>query len=132
MSCPSRTILPRLAAGVLALAACGASAQHDALLQRMDTLIATASCNEDAQCRVIGIGARSCGGPESYRAWSTLVTNEEALAAAADAYAAKRREADRKSGALSTCEILPEPAVACVSGTCTLQRGRAGGGRNLR
>lgn len=123
----------RLATAILTLAACPALAQQDALLQRIDALIGAAPCHDDGQCRVIGVGARSCGGPESYRAWSTLVTDERALVAATEAHAAARREADRKMGVLSTCEILPEPAVACVRGTCTVQQATPRGtGRNLR
>lgn len=121
-----------VALSLLALASCSGLAQRDAPLREMDTLIGTASCSADAQCRVIGVGARPCGGPESYRAWSTLVTSEPALVAAAEAYATERREADRKIGAMSTCEILPEPTVSCIRGACTLQQGPTTGGRNLR
>ena len=46
------------------------------------SLIGDAACASDAECRTIGVGARACGGPQSYRAWSTRRTDAAALAAA--------------------------------------------------
>lgn len=98
-------------------------------LAQIRTLIGDAPCRGDAQCRVLPLGSRPCGGPESHLAWSTAATDQSALAALAGHYQDQRQREHQKSGRLSTCEVLPEPAVACVRaaadqvGRCVLQPG---------
>src|SRR5262245_24150758 len=75
-------------------------------LARIIDLIGPATCTGDDQCRIIGIGARSCGGPERYLPWSVSVTDETALRDSATRYAEARRKQDEKSGALSTCDVI--------------------------
>lgn len=91
----------------------GGAAAGDEQLQRVQALIGSARCTADAQCRVIGIGDRPCGGPEGYRAWSTAQTDPQALEAAVRAHADFRRRWHEKSGLMSTCEVLPVPAARC-------------------
>ena len=38
-------------------------------------LIGDAACDSNAQCHAVGIGARACGGPSAYLAWSSLRTD---------------------------------------------------------
>ncbi len=98
-------------------------------LAQIRTLVGDTACRSDDQCRVLPLGSRPCGGPESYLAWSTASTDQAALAALADRYQSQRQVEHQKSGRLSTCEVLPAPAVACVRaaadpvGRCVLQPG---------
>lgn len=101
-------------------------------LGRIEALIGDAACRNSQDCRVIGIGARACGGPEVYRAWSSWRTSEAALQKlVSDDAAARRRQLDEQ-GMVSTCAIVPTPSVACSlrtgafnaaagAGICTLQ-----------
>ncbi len=126
--------LARAIAALAAAAALGAAASPggtpragapagEAALQRVHDLIGAARCTSDAQCRVIGIGERPCGGPEGFRAWSTASTPDaQALAAAARAHAEERKRWFDKQGLMSTCEMLPVPAARC-------DRSAEGGGR---
>ncbi|HEV8501582.1 MAG TPA: hypothetical protein VGR63_08385 [Casimicrobiaceae bacterium] len=95
--------------------------------------IGTAACDDDAQCRVIGIGARSCGGPQQYVAWSIAHTDEAALRRAVDDDARASARELEKAGINSTCVVLPVPGVHCLrpegqdaGGRCALLEHRSG------
>lgn len=88
------------------------------LLIQMRTLIGAASCTEDAQCKTVAVGARACGGPEGYLAYSTRETQASALEALAARHAQKRRADVAASGELSTCNVIPDRGALCLAGTC--------------
>jgi hypothetical protein len=120
-----------IVAGVLpiAVAACLAGTAGPArpgarTLARIDALIGVASCDSEAQCRVALIGYRSCGGPESFRAWSIRFTEAGALEAALRDHVQERRHEQAKFGEMSTCQVLPVPAAACLSGAPGAGTGR--------
>ncbi len=100
-------------------------------LADIEQLIGQAACRQDSDCRVIGVGARACGGPEGYRAWSITQTDGEALALLVQSQAQARRLALERRGELSTCEIKPVPGVRCAltegGGRCVLAPGTGGG-----
>ena len=93
------------------------------------TLIGDAACEADAQCKTIAIGAKACGGPEGYLAWSTAHTDGAALERAADSYAAERRREIAARREVSTCSVQADPGAYCAAGTCRLRSG--GGGSRL-
>ena len=86
-------------------------------------MIGNAACSADSECRVIGVGALACGGPEGYRAWSITQTDARALQDTVARDAAARKEEIERAGMLSTCAIKPVPAVSCV------RQQQAGAGR---
>ena len=102
-----------------------------AALGQIDSLIGAARCTADDQCRVAGVGSHSCGGPESYRAWSTAATPAPKLQQRLQAYAQQRQRWRDKVGLLSTCDLQPPPSARCdrvgtEPGRCVLVP--AGGG----
>jgi hypothetical protein len=106
-----------------------AAAQRSA---RIMQAIGDAACDSDAQCRVIGIGARACGGPQRYVAWSTGATDEAALRDLVEADAVESRKEQEKARLSSTCVIPPIPDAHCrrdaqgASARCVLlERGNA-------
>lgn len=135
---------PTLLAVVLALAACrGAPAAAPTTapaaappaagatgLAGIEALIGAASCRRQEDCRVIGIGARACGGPEAYRAWSIIDSDERQLTEFVQQDAAARRAELERLGMRSTCALPPRPRVSCeiaagaALGHCVLQIGR--------
>ncbi|MEO7338728.1 MAG: hypothetical protein ABIV63_19320 [Caldimonas sp.] len=147
----SRTFA-RVASGalVVALTASCATAQTDATGDARATLrrlIGDAACESDSQCRTVAVGAKSCGGPEAYLAWSTLGSDRMAIEAASVRSAEAARRESQKSGLLSNCAMVVDPGATCVprgaraatalggvaSGAesaraCTLRAPRAGGG----
>jgi len=93
-------------------------------IQQIEQLIGDAACSSDSECRVIGVGALACGGPEAYRAWSIAKTDARVLEEAVARDAAIRRREIERAGMQSTCVVKPVPAVRCL-----LAPERAGVGR---
>lgn len=90
-------------------------------LARIHALVGAPSCSADSQCKSLALGARPCGGPETYLAYSSVRTPEDALRPLADIYQAERRAANTQAGHMSTCLMRPEPAAVCQAGMCTLK-----------
>lgn len=109
-------LLACLAASACSHAAPGASPA----LAELRALGRAADCTADQQCRTVPVGAKACGGPESYLAYSTARTSPEKAKALAERYR-KEREADNKaSGLVSDCRYLMDPGAQCRAGTCQL------------
>jgi hypothetical protein len=87
-------------------------------LARIHGLVGTPSCTSDAQCHTLALGAKPCGGVESYLAWSSASTSESALRALGDTYKAERQAANK--GRMSDCRALVDPGAVCRAGTCQL------------
>jgi hypothetical protein len=131
----SRAALLGALLGALALGtACAtqATAPASAPPGSVEVLIGNAACETDAQCRTIGVGAKACGGPARYVAWSTLRTDEERLRAAAETEAEAQRRTLTASGRVSDCSLEVDPGAYCdasrpsgsgAAGTCRLREG---------
>jgi hypothetical protein len=102
-----------------ASASAPAAGQGDTLA-RIRALAGTPTCSADSQCKTLALGARPCGGPESYLAYSTARTPEAELRALGDVYQAERRAANTSSGMMSDCRLQPDPGAVCQAGACTL------------
>jgi hypothetical protein len=96
------------------------------LAQELRQLIGPARCSSDSQCRVLPVGAKACGGPAAYWAWSTQGTDEKRLTELAARQAEAQRHELQASGRLSNCALVTAPAVACVAQTCQIQARPAG------
>jgi hypothetical protein len=95
-----------------------AAAAHDAARARLDTLIGEPACQSDAQCRTVAVGARACGGPVAYRAWSTAVTDGAALQEAGQRERDLALQVEREAGRMSICLFIADPGAQCVRGRC--------------
>jgi hypothetical protein len=89
-------------------------------LARIHALVGVPSCSSDAQCKALALGARPCGGPEGFLAYSSARTPEPELRALADTYRDERHAANSRSGMMSNCLARPEPGAVCQTGVCTL------------
>jgi hypothetical protein len=89
-------------------------------LARLRALAANAACTEDSQCHTLALGTRPCGGPEGYLAWSSAQTRPADIQSLGEQYKAERSAANVASGAMSTCQFLPDPGAQCNAGTCQL------------
>jgi len=123
---PHRLLAPVLA--WVALASCAqtppalaASEPESARLAReLRELVGPAACTADAQCRSLPVGAKACGGPAGYLAWSTQRTDAARLQALAARQADAQRRENEASGLRSNCAMLADPGAACVAGQCRL------------
>lgn len=123
---PFAIVLATTLAG-LALASCAQTpptaapeAESVRLGRELRTLIGPAACSSDAQCRTVPVGAKACGGPAGYWAWSTQNTDAEALKALAARQADAHRHEIEASGLRSNCAMAVDPGAACVAGRCQL------------
>jgi hypothetical protein len=91
-----------------------------ATLERIHALAGTATCSSDAQCHTLPLGARACGGPDSYLPWSSEKTSQAEIQALGERYKEERRAANKATGAISTCQFLMDPGAVCRAGTCQL------------
>jgi hypothetical protein len=87
-------------------------------LARIRALAGTPACTSNDQCHSLPLGARPCGGPESYLAWSSARTPQAEIEALGEHYKEERRAANKASGAMSTCQFLMDPGAVCRAGTC--------------
>lgn len=90
------------------------------LARELRTLIGPAACTADAQCRTVPVGAKACGGPAGYLAWSTQGTDAQRLTALAARQSEAHRREVEASGMRSNCAITPDPGASCVQGRCQL------------
>ena len=97
-------------------------------LARIRAVVGTPSCSSDDQCHTLALGARPCGGPESYLPWSSANTPAAEIQALGERYKEERRAANKASGGVSTCQFLMDPGAVCRAGTCQL----GGGGMQAR
>lgn len=97
------------------------------LLTKIRALIGSAACTSQSQCHTVAIGARPCGGPQAYLAWSSASTDGAALAVLAEQFRQERQAAITASGEMSDCRFLPDPGAVCRAGTCQLNPPGANG-----
>lgn len=86
----------------------------DAAMAPVEQLIGSAACSADTECRTLALGAKACGGPLLYRAWSSRGTDSQALANAAARYTATQRARLEASGMASNCAYVADPGARCV------------------
>ncbi|MEO6278469.1 hypothetical protein [Roseateles sp.] len=95
-------------------------AESARLARELRTLIGPANCSADTQCRTVPVGAKACGGPAGYWAWSTNGIDEARVADLATRQSAAHRREIAASGMQSNCAITVDPGAACVTGRCQL------------
>jgi hypothetical protein len=91
-----------------------------ATLAQLRTLVGNAPCGDDSQCRSLPLGAKPCGGPEGYLAWSSAHSPEREVLALGQRYQAERRAEAQQRGMVSDCRFQPDPGAACRAGSCQL------------
>lgn len=88
-------------------------------------LIGDAACSDDSQCRTVGWGAKACGGPSHWIAYSTARTDTVALEQLARQHAEQQRASQARSGIVSNCMYVADPGAQCVANRCVLRDRRA-------
>jgi hypothetical protein len=96
------------------------------LAREMQSLIGPARCRADSDCRTLAVGAKACGGPGGYWAWSTQGTDGQKLQALAQRQAEAAAAENTRSGMASNCAVVTDPGARCDAGRCVLREGGAG------
>lgn len=119
------TLLATLLA-TTALASCAqppsapAEPESQRLSRELRTLIGPAACTADSQCRSLPVGAKACGGPAGYWAWSTQDGDAQRITDLAARQAAAQRKENEANSMRSNCALAVDPGAACVAGRCQL------------
>lgn len=112
--------LPATAAGSSPGSPATRAASSAELFEQLRAEIGEPRCSSNAQCRSVAVGHKACGGPDSYLAWSTAVSDETRLARLVAAHADARRREDAASGRVSNCAMLLDPGAHCEAQRCVL------------
>lgn len=96
------------------------NAEEDELLEQIvtlekeiDALISEALCEENKQCGYIEMGSKPCGGPASFKIYSSLNTDTTLLIEKSHAHIDLSKEYNALTGLTSDCSIEQPPAVIC-------------------
>jgi hypothetical protein len=103
-----------------------APAATQGMWQKIQAQIGDAACDSASQCRTMAVGHKSCGGPESYVAYSTKAGNSASLLEMGAQYAAARKAENQDSGMVSNCMLVTDPGATCAANRCVLTKGGAG------
>jgi hypothetical protein len=81
----------------------------------IEALIGDAACDSDAQCHTVAVGAKACGGPQRYLAWSSQRTDGATLRSVAEREALAARAKVESSGVMSNCAMVTDPGAYCAA-----------------
>lgn len=95
-----------------------------ALDSEIRTLVADASCNDLADCRVIGYGAKPCGGPWTYLIYCVRAVDTARLASLVSIHYELERAINLKEGVFSDCSVPTPPHLGIIDGKCAGTLGR--------
>lgn len=122
---PPPPALQSVVAAPAAPASTAAGGELASVEAQLDGVLTKASaCTADAECRSVAVGAKACGGPTGYRAYSGKAAapdSVEALARHERELAAAQAKASHQ---VSPCFMLADPGARCVQNKCVT--GRAG------
>lgn len=86
-------------------------------LDALKAAIGEPRCRTDAACWAVPVGARPCGGPETYWPASRETSDPKHVTRLAEAWAATQRERAQASGRMGVCTVTPMPAMRCNAQT---------------
>ena len=86
------------------------------------TLDKAAACSADTECHSVAVGAKACGGPTGYRAYSDKTVSSASVDALAQRQRDLSAQAARESHQVSTCFMLADPGARCEQAKCVTGR----------
>ncbi len=102
-----------------AVASSGAAGELVSVHAQLEaTLSHATACSADSECRTVATGAKACGGPTGYRAYSAAKADPATVAALADREHELGMAAARASGEVSPCFMLADPGAHCQKNRC--------------
>jgi hypothetical protein len=82
------------------------------------TLSRASACTVDTECHSVAVGAKACGGPTGYRAYSSKTVSTASMDALAQHERDLAAQAARESHEVSTCFMLADPGAHCQQNKC--------------
>ncbi len=75
-------------------------------------------CQESADCQVVAVGQRPCGGPSRYLIASARNEDFGHIVTLAAQITRQEDELNRRENRVGTCEFLVPPETTCVANKC--------------
>ena len=91
----------------------------------LNTLIANTQCDTTAQCKVMPVGSKACGGPSDYVVYSTKSAKEGQVSSLAKQITTLEKAYNTQNEMMSTCQHLTSPSTQCVENKCVKLEGSA-------
>lgn len=82
------------------------------------TLNNASACTSDTECHSVAVGAKACGGPTGFRAYSSKTVSSASVEALAQRQRELAAEAARASHKVSPCFMLADPGAHCEQHKC--------------
>jgi len=119
---PAPPAIQPVAAAPASTAAGGDLASVEAQLDGV--LTQASACTADTECRSVAVGAKACGGPTGYRAYSGKSASPDSVEALAQHERELAAAQAKASHQVSPCFMLADPGARCQQHKCVT--GRAG------
>ena len=88
------------------------------LYSQIQQAASTEGCTSSADCGLLPIGNKPCGGPEAYMAYSKTNSDVAALEEMGKQYEEMRRQYNKDNQMMGTCQVTPKPNVSCIRNQC--------------
>jgi len=88
------------------------------LYAQIQQVASTEGCSTSADCGLLPIGNKPCGGPEAYMAYSKNNSDVDALKKMGQQYADMREQYNKDNQMMGTCQVTPKPNVSCIRNQC--------------
>ena len=123
---PPPPVIQSVGSTTAAPVAGAASADLASVHAQLETTLANAAaCSADTDCHSVAVGAKACGGPTGYRAFSGKNVDPASVEALAQHERDLSATAARESHQVSPCFMLADPGARCEANKCVT--GRPGG-----
>jgi ABC-type phosphate transport system substrate-binding protein len=120
---PPPPVIQSVGSTIAAPVAGAASADLASVHAQLETTLANAAaCSADTDCHSVAVGAKACGGPTGYRAFSGKNVDSASVQALAQHERDLAAAAARESHQVSTCFMLADPGARCQEDKCVTGR----------
>ena len=93
--------------------------QLELMKQEIIDIIGVPICSDSTDCRIIGLGAKPCGGYWGYLVYSVSDVDSILLINKVNQYYEFNDILNRRHGWASDCMVTPFPRIDCINGVCT-------------
>jgi ABC-type phosphate transport system substrate-binding protein len=120
---PPPPVIQSVGSTTAAPVAGAASADLASVHAQLETTLANAAaCSADTDCHSVAVGAKACGGPTGYRAFSGKNVDPASVQALAEHEHDLAAAAARESHQVSPCFMLADPGARCQKNQCVTGR----------
>lgn len=84
--------------------------------------IKTENCQQESDCAIVGVGAKPCGGPDSYAVYSIKSSDVKKVTQLAGIYQQQMEKYYQDNAIMGICMVTPKPDIACNNNQCVLSK----------